>query len=142
MINHRLVTGRLVMITDFLSQMEALSKLSKSDFLHDRRNAAAVESYLRRTLEAIFDIGRHILAKTGYMDLASEYKSIAKGLGKNSVIHEGLSETLVMMAGYRNRLVHMYHVVTEEELYHVINHHLDDLKQFITEIKIFMKGSK
>ncbi len=35
-----------------------------SNILSDRRNPAAAESYLRRSLEAIFDIGRHILAKS------------------------------------------------------------------------------
>jgi len=46
-------------------------------------NTAAGESFLRRILEAIFDIGRHILAKRGHLDLSSEYKSIVKGLVKS-----------------------------------------------------------
>lgn len=37
--------------------------LSEEEFLSDNRNYAATESYLRRALEAIFDICRHILSK-------------------------------------------------------------------------------
>ncbi|RKY44605.1 MAG: hypothetical protein DRP81_05315 [Candidatus Omnitrophota bacterium] len=35
----------------------------EADFLHEDTPAIA-ESYLRRSLEAIFDIGRHIIAKS------------------------------------------------------------------------------
>src|SRR3990172_9952062 len=63
--------------------------------------------YLRKSLEAVFDIGRHILAKTyGFREI--EYKAIARELGNRGVISEGLSEVLIQMAGYRNRMVHFY----------------------------------
>lgn len=51
-------------IREFLIKLERLSKFSREEFLSDERNPAACESFLRRCIEAMFDIGRHILAKS------------------------------------------------------------------------------
>ncbi|HCY18705.1 MAG TPA: hypothetical protein DHU69_02870 [Deltaproteobacteria bacterium] len=115
--------------------------MTKEEFLSDRRNPPFVECYLRRGLEAVFDIGRHILAKvSGFKEI--EHKTIAKELGKKGVITEELSETLYMMAGYRNRMVHFYKEIAPEELYQIITNHLDDLERFNREIVTFMKEYK
>ncbi len=113
--------------------------MAKGDFLSDRKNPPFVESYLRRSLEAIFDVGRHILAKTyGFKEI--EYKVIAKELGERGVITKELSGLLQEMAGYRNRMVHFYREVIPEELYDIIANHLKDLDRFIREIVAFLKA--
>jgi uncharacterized protein YutE (UPF0331/DUF86 family) len=81
MINRLLVKQRLTMINDYCKELDHLKELPKEVFL-ETVNSAAAESFLRRSLEAIFDIGRHVLAKTGQVELAGEYKSIAAGLAK------------------------------------------------------------
>src|SRR3990172_7784742 len=89
---------------------EAMRQLPLSDyenFAADPRNAAAGESYLRRALEALFDLGRHILAK-GFAKAPAEYKAIAAGLVMEGVISEEEGRKLKEMAGYRNRMVHFY----------------------------------
>ena len=129
---------RLTLITRYVKELEQLSKMPIDEFLHTR-NAAAAESFLRRTLEAVFDIGRHILAKNGNIDIALEYKSIAIGLKNMGIIDAPLSNQLVKMAGYRNRLVHFYHQVSDEELYNIINNNLKDIKEFKKQIEEYIK---
>jgi uncharacterized protein YutE (UPF0331/DUF86 family) len=87
--------------------MDSLKDLhleEKAAFLSDRHKIAAAESYLRRALEALFDIGRHILAKR-FTYPATEYKEIAKGLSDKEVLIEKETELMRRMAGYRNRMV-------------------------------------
>src|SRR4030066_2052502 len=99
--------------------------MAEKEFLSDRKNPPFVESYLRKALEAVFDIGRHILAKSyGFKEI--EYKTIAKELGKRKVISEGLSDVLIKMAGYRNRMVHFYREITPEEL----QNNMEDFNRF------------
>tara|TARA_B100000315_G_scaffold250518_1_gene283483 strand:- start:6490 stop:6651 length:162 start_codon:yes stop_codon:yes gene_type:complete len=43
------------------------------------------------------------------------------------------------MAGYRNRIVHFYHEITSEELYHIIQTDLKDTERFLEEIGNFIK---
>ena len=119
-LNIEMLTGRIDVIRAALSRLKELSKLSRDEFLEDYKNPASAETFIRHCLEAIFDIGRHILAKTGKVRLTHEYKNIGKGLGESGVISKQLMSTLIEMAGYRNRIVHLYHEITDEELYEII----------------------
>ncbi|MEW6081704.1 MAG: DUF86 domain-containing protein [Bacillota bacterium] len=112
--------------------------MPKAEFLADAFKTGATESYLRRSLEAIFDIGRHILAKTACLDLAAEYKAIARGLMENKIVDDALGERLLKMAGYRNRMVHLYSEVTDEELYGILVNDLEDISRFVTQVREFL----
>ena len=138
MINKTLINDRLVLIDDPINKLKFLSQ-TQLDLFNDSLEAAAVESYLRRSLEAIFDIGRHILSKIGEKELAAEYKSIAQGLTQKGVVTPDLGQTLIEMAGYRNRLVHMYHQINDEELYQIIQNDLQDLEKFVSQIKLYIQ---
>lgn len=139
MINRALIKERLAMIACSISRLEDLASESRDDFLAPGSDLPAVaESHLRRSLEAIFDIGRHVLAKTGHGALAQEYKSIARGLSQQGIVTPPLSHALVAMAGYRNRLVRFYHQITDEELYNIIRNHLDDLRAFVRVMRAYI----
>ena len=137
-LNTKLIQDRLGFVVSCVERLRHLSKLSLDDFLIDD-NPAIAESYLRRSLEAIFDIGRHIIAKHAGK-AAVEYKEIARLLARHKVISKGLSKKLVLMAGYRNRMVHFYHEVTDEELYTILTTNLPDIRNFIQEMGAFIEA--
>lgn len=138
-LNIKRIVDLMGFIEECLSELKTYQNISEEEFLSDKRNPAYVESYLRRTLEAMFDIGRHILAKTyGYKEL--EYKKIAKELGKKGVVNQELSEKLFLMAGYRNRMVHFYREITPSELFNIVKNNLTDVEKFINQIKNFIES--
>ncbi|MBT9133490.1 MAG: hypothetical protein DDT37_01430 [Firmicutes bacterium] len=139
MLNKLIIQSRLTLIHDCIEQLMRLGAMRRADFVGNKDIVAATESYLRRSLEAIFDVGRHILARSGGADLATEYKGIAKGLGDRGVVSQRLATTLVAMAGYRNRLVHLYHHVQDEELYEILQSDLRDIELFVCEITAYME---
>lgn len=121
-----------------LEEIKYFANFSQDEFLSDKKNPPFVESYLRRALEAVFDIGRHILAKTyGFKEL--EYKAIAKELGSKGVVTKETADALLMMAGYRNRMVHFYKEVTPVELYQIVKNNISDIERFLREINSFLK---
>jgi len=136
-LNIKLIEDRIGFINKAIVRLRTLSSFEERTFLAGDTPATA-ESYLRRSLEAIFDIGRHIIAKTAGK-AAVEYKEIAKALGENGVVSKRLAEKLVLMAGYRNRLIHFYHEVSDTELYLILRDHLNDVEEFVKEIKEFIK---
>ena len=138
-LNIKLIEDRLGFIIESLVHLRRLGSLSEEEFFKGDTPAASEESYLRRSLEALFDIGRHIIAKTAGKGII-EYKEIANALGEREVVSKDLSTRLVQMAGYRNRLVHFYHKVTEQELYRIIRERLGDIEKFVEEIKDFLKA--
>lgn len=116
-LNITLIQDRLTIIRNSIIEMKNLANLSKQAFISDSRNYAACETFLRHALEAMFDIGRHILARIGGFRLELEYKSIARGLGEKRIVSQRLVKRLIPIAGYRNRIVHFYHQITPDELY-------------------------
>lgn len=139
LLNIELLTSRITVIRNSIIEMHKLSRLSEEEFLSDIRNPASAETFLRHALEAIFDTGRHILAKVGGFKLELEYKAIARGLGERGIITRELAETLVPIAGYRNRIVHFYHEITPSELYGILQDDLRDLEKFIRQITRFLE---
>jgi len=132
-VDSKVVAQRAFWISQMMDSLKDLHLGEKAAFLADRHKIAAAESYLRRALEALFDIGRHILAKR-FAYPATEYKEIAKGLSENKVLVEKEAELMRKMAGYRNRMVHFYHEITPEELHEICLYHLDEIKLLVDKL--------
>jgi uncharacterized protein YutE (UPF0331/DUF86 family) len=66
------------------------------------------------------------LAK-GFADGVTEYKEIVTRLHRHGVLNRDETELMYKMAGYRNRLVHLYHEVTELELYQICTDHRNEM---------------
>jgi len=125
-LSKKVIGDRLAWIDKMVAEIRALPLGSYEEFSANRRDVWAAESCLRRALEAIFDLGRHILAK-GFGLGVTEYKQIATELETAAVLSHSRARLLSTLAGYRNRLVHFYHEVTSEELYEICRNNLDDL---------------
>ena len=137
-ISKRIVADRLDRVDYLLGEIRALPLRDLHTFLADRRNIWAAESCLRRSLEALFDTGRHILAK-GYGLGISEYKEIASKLQEMGIFSKKETVLMQVLAGYRNRLVHFYHEVSAEELHEVCAHRLGDLEVIVEAYRRWLK---
>jgi uncharacterized protein YutE (UPF0331/DUF86 family) len=122
-----IVADRVSWIRRMLEGLRSLPLESGAIFEADARNAAAAESYLRRALEALLDLGRHVLAR-GFGRAPTEYREIAESLVDAGVLDKGRGGLLREMAGYRNRLVHFYDEVTRRELYQICTERVGDVE--------------
>ena len=124
--NRKIVVDRLEWVDRMVEDIRSLPLGSLDVFLKDRRNVAAAESCLRRALEALLDLGRHLLSKVCSTPV-TEYKKIAEELASKGLLAPEAAQRLRILAGYRNRLVHFYHQVSPEELYEICTLQLEDL---------------
>ena len=122
-----------------LARIRALPLDDERAFRGDPRNVAAAESYLRRALEALLDLGRHVLAK-GFGQGVSEYKAIASGLCDLDVLTPVEADLLKVLAGYRNRMVHFYHEIAESELYQICTQELSDVERVCEALKRWIRA--
>lgn len=97
-IRESVIVAKAATVRDMLAAIETLPLASPEDFAADRRMVGAGESFLRRGLEALLDIGRHVLAR-GFGVPAVEYKEIARTLGEHGVLAPAETERLTRMAG-------------------------------------------
>jgi uncharacterized protein YutE (UPF0331/DUF86 family) len=138
MLNLKLLDERLNQIRGSANRLSKMKAMSKEEFLAEPDNFAVAEHHLRRTLEALFDLGRHIAAKKGF-GTPENYKEVIEILGHHNVISSEFSKTILGMAGYRNRLVHGYANVTPEELYNIILTRLGDFALFSAAVAEFIE---
>jgi uncharacterized protein YutE (UPF0331/DUF86 family) len=124
----KLVRERLAAVAGYVAALRALPQETETVFLADRRNPDSAESLIRRALEALFDVARHLLAK-GMGKGALEYKEVARLAIEHGLLADAeLGRRLQEMAGFRNRLTHFYDEVTPQELYAIVRDELGDLE--------------
>lgn len=109
------VADKVETIRRMLGGIATLPLSSLATFTEDPRMVAAGDSYLRRALEALLDLGRHILAK-GFGRAPAEYAEVARQLEETGVLDAALGGRLSLMARYRNRMVHFYDEIGDDEL--------------------------
>ncbi len=132
-ISRRVLTERLNYAAQMVEKISSLPLEDRRVFFSDERNVWTVESCLRRALEAVLDAGRHILAK-GYSNGVTEYKQIAEQLQRFGVLNPEDGDTLRVLAGYRNRMVHFYHEIRQDELYEIARTNLDDVRRILSAL--------
>ena len=135
----KVVADRINRINQMLSNLRVLPLQSYEIFHSDPRNIAAAESFLRRALEALLDLGRHLLSK-GFAQAVGEYKEIASHLVRIGILDQQKGDLLRDMAGYRNRLVHFYSEITDQELYEICIHRLTDIDLLLESIIDWIKA--
>lgn len=133
-VNKHTVILKLDEIQRSMDKLKQFKGMTLDEF-RTGENFAISEHYLRRALEAVFEIGSHILARLPGGKVSS-YKDIAKKLGEHQIVSsEFARENLIKMAGYRNRLIHFYSEVTVEEMHQIIQNNLDNFDRFNESIK-------
>ena len=129
-LREKIIAERTAWIRKMIEGIQSLPLDSVESFSSDPRNIASAESYLRRALEALMDLGRHILAK-GFGKVVAEYKEISQELNRVDVLEATDARLMRELAGYRNRMVHFYDEVTTEELYHICCEQVGDVERIL-----------
>lgn len=138
-ISEKVVSERSEWIREMLERIRSLPLDSLESFTSDPRNVDAAESCLRRCLEALLDLGRHLLAKA-FADAPAEYKAVATRLGERGLLNEEDTAVFVRMAGYRNRMVHFYDRVSAAELFDICAHRQSDIERVMRALHSWLRA--
>lgn len=129
-LNKEVLQARLSYIEESLKSLERFKSTSYEQFHSNPDNFRIAFYDLRRALEAVMDIGSHILSRIPGAR-ATSYNEISQLLGKHKIVPIDFADNrLGKMAGYRNRMVHFYAEISEKELYGIIQQDLDDFNVF------------
>ena len=139
-LNEEAIKSRIAFIEDSVKSLERFHGQSFKEFRADPDNYRIAFYDVHRALEAVMDIGSHILSRIPGAR-ATSYKDIPILLGKNKIVPLVFAEKgLLQMAGYRNRMVHFYSEITESELYKIIQKDLRDFEKFCKYINKLLKN--
>jgi uncharacterized protein YutE (UPF0331/DUF86 family) len=139
-LNREVLQRRISYIEDSLKSLERFRGISYEEY-HSNLDNFRIASYdLHRALEAVMDVGSHILSRIPGARPAS-YKDIPLLLEKHKIIPaDFVAKSLTKMAGYRNRMVHFYGEITEKEIYMIIQEELEGFYKFLEYIHKVLKN--
>ncbi|HOL55339.1 MAG TPA: DUF86 domain-containing protein [bacterium] len=133
------VLEKLNIINDSLLKLEELASLSIEQFMSDFRNYDSAKYNLIKAIEAMIDVGNHIIARRG-LGIPKSFSETFEILGNNGIVSKDSVETYKAMARFRNRLVHFYYRVDDKEVYDILKNNLLDFENFIESIELFLKS--
>jgi uncharacterized protein YutE (UPF0331/DUF86 family) len=142
LIDKEKIIERIGDIKSALSELEKYRKMDLKEFLADKNNYPLASYWLRIALEAMLVIGTHILSRLPFNGRKKDYTQVILSLGDYDVLPKDFAQKIKGLASYRNRLVHLYWKIGEEELLSVIKERFEDIEKFIDYIEKFIKKSK
>lgn len=132
------IRQRAADIRDALNNLSSYAGDSPEDFLADRKGIAAAKYYLIMATEAAIDLCNHMAARVANRAPAS-YAECFWILNENGIISEPLSGRLVLMAKFRNFLIHKYGDVDDRIIHQIICQIPNDLTSYLSELGVFLK---
>lgn len=112
---------------------------SELPFEKDHLKQDAIAANLQRVAEQAIDLANHVIRKEK-LGLPKESKESFEILARATVIPQELADKLKGMVGFRNIMVHQYQEMDIKIMVDVIEHHLDDLVFFTTQVMEFGRG--
>lgn len=129
MIDRHAVEERLSFIDAMLHRLKGYRDLSFEQFSQDETRCHAALYELQTTLEAVTDIGNHLIAALG-LRKPQERAEIVAILAENGIIPQPLAERLRQAVGLRNLLVHGYLRIALDMVHRIIQERLGDIEEF------------
>ena len=120
-----------------VGRLQALSKIIKNEFVIDPDKIGSAKYHFIVAIEACIDICSHLISRNGYR-VPEDYGDTFKVLSEVGAFEVLFSEELRNMAKFRNRLVHIYWEVDNDQLHELLQTRLKDFKRFLDSISRFL----
>lgn len=122
-----------------LFNIHELAELDEEEFLRNKHYISSAKYNLLVAIEACIDIAYHLISKNK-LRLPKDYSDAFKVLQENNVISNELARRLILMARFRNRLVHIYWDIDDRMIYRIITENITDIEKFLEHIRKILGG--
>ena len=99
-----------------LERLKDLKRLPRDDFLSDPHKIGSAKYSLIVAIEGTIDLCNHIIAKNAFRT-PEDYADTFRVMAEKGAFTEEFTNILIQMARFRNRLVHIYWEIDNNELY-------------------------
>lgn len=123
------------------TRLKALADIPLQQFLSDPDKIGSTKYHFIVAIECCIDTCNHIISRNGYR-IPEDYGDTFKVMAEAGALDDGFSDDLRKMARFRNRLVHLYWEVDNNQLYQILNERLDDFKKFLGAIADFLEWNE
>jgi uncharacterized protein YutE (UPF0331/DUF86 family) len=120
-----------------LQRLEDLGRLSEAEFAADPHKVGSAKYNLIVAIEGTVDLSNHIISKNRFRT-PEDYADTFRVMEEKGVFDTEFSSSLVQMARFRNRLVHIYWDIEDAEIYRIIQSRLQDIRRFLREMGSYL----
>lgn len=132
------IIKKMNVINKALQNLMELSRVSKEEFLSDFKYYDSAKYNLQVAIEAMIDIGNHIISRLDY-EPPKTYADTFEILNKHNILPKDKLNNYKLMAKFRNKIVHFYDDIDEEEIYNILLNNLGDFEDFLKHISYFLE---
>jgi uncharacterized protein YutE (UPF0331/DUF86 family) len=137
MVDEAVVRDRLSTLRLNARRLASIAAAGRERFLADEDLHLKAERCLQLCLQAILDIGTHIIAAET-LERPAGYEDVVPALGHASILPPELVARLAGIAGLRNILVHDYLAVDHGLLFDNLIAGLPDFEAFASAVDVFL----
>lgn len=131
-------------ITRLISEMRKaagrlydLKTLDKNSFLSDPDKIGSAKYNFVVAIETAIDICNHVISQNG-LRAPDDYADAFQVLREQGVFDKDFTNELKEMARFRNRLIHLYWEIDDEQVHEILQSRLSDFKVFLDKVAIFL----
>lgn len=129
MVDKAIVARKLQRIDDYLRQISRKKDTGREAFIKDRDLQSIILFNIIQAIQSCIDIGAHMISDSGW-EAPSSQAEIFEVLAGHKVITKALAKKMVLMTGFRNRIVHEYEKTDFNIVYDIWRKHLSDIERF------------
>jgi len=133
MVDKEVIESLCISIRGSLKELSDAQDIDWNKFVKDNRSRRFVERLLQIAIEAMIDIGHHIISDEGFREPQS-YRDVFKVLTENGILPEDDLPKYEKIASFRNILVHQYEKIDDSIVYGIFKNNLKDLEEYVAYI--------
>ena len=137
MVNKPIVFRLLNNISSYIRDLDDNADITISDYSADLKTQRFVERTLHIAIEAMIDVAHHIISDENFREPDS-YADAFQVLSEHCVLSKNFLEKAKLIAQFRNKLVHYYEKIDNEQIFDIFQNHRQDFSEFVEEVKCFL----
>ncbi len=127
-----IIQARITVIEANLAKLEQIPQADLAEFRADFRNIEATKHLLQTAIEAMIDICSHCVARLR-LQAPENGAQLLQTLADAGRLPSEHIPAYTQMIRFRNLVVHLYTNVDDNQIYDILQHHLDDFRRFIAD---------
>lgn len=117
----------------------------RDTFLKDQLLQGSSERFLQLAIESCLNVGNRLISLYQFerpVSTPETYADIFREMEGLGIIDSAFCERLVKMAKFRNRLVHLYRDIDEEQVFQFLRENLEDFRVFREKVIEYLSRQK
>lgn len=139
-IDHESIVEKKAKLKQVIRVLKKLREYSLEQLSSDEIAVGSVLHYLTVGIEAILDVGSHILTED-FAVSPETYEDVIVLLGKHNVIDVKLAQVSTGMGKFRNKMIHEYADMDIAKVYAYLKIAPDSFEQFDQAFSVYLKKS-